>query len=240
LQFDALNTYIYNMKLKDFQIKIKIALADDHRLFRDGVKKVIQSADDCKIVLEASNGEELLQFLRKAPSNGRPDVVLLDIQMPVMDGLVTAEILRTEFPEIKVLVLSMHNSETMVVAMLKLGISGYVTKNAPTEELLTAIYDVNNGNRYFSPSVVTAAMDYLSGTNDSSSQKLSQRETQLMRLIFQEKTSEEISNELFISKRTVDALIANLMTKLKVNSRVGIVLAALKKNIVDLEGDPLF
>lgn len=220
-----------------FGSTIKIAIVDDHRLFREGLKKVIDSVKTWEIVMEDENGEKLLQFLKNCSNENMPDVILLDIQMPVMDGLATAEILKQEYPGIKVLVVSMHTDQNMVVAMLKRGVNGYINKNADSEELTTAIQKVYNGQRYFSAYVVEAAMNYLSNIPDHASSALSPKEMSIIALIFQEKTSEEISEKLFLSKRTVEGFIARIMEKLQVTSRVGIVLAALRNNIVNLDGE---
>jgi DNA-binding NarL/FixJ family response regulator len=218
---------------------IKVAVADDHDLLRKALSKLVNSSDHFKIVIEAENGEKLIQALRALPETALPNVILLDVNMPVMNGVETAKVLKTDFPAIKVLVLSMFSDANTVVTMLRSGISGYLTKNVEPEELFTAIEEVYRGGRYFSPPVTIVAMTYLSITPDGSSKNLSQKEMDIVKLIFQEKTSDEIAKTLIISKRTVDTMIANIMEKLQVNSRVGIVLAALKTNIVNLQGEAL-
>jgi DNA-binding NarL/FixJ family response regulator len=217
---------------------IKVATADDHSLLRKALTKLVNSFDQCKMVLEADDGKSMLQQLRALTEKDRPDVVLLDVNMPVMDGYETAQILRKEFPTIKVVALSMFSNANTVVRMLKFGVRGYLTKNVEPDELLDAIKEVYKGNRYFSSIVIRAAMEYLS-TADESSDKLTQKEEEVVKLIFQEKTSEEMAKKLAVSKRTVDTMIANIMEKLRVNSRVGIVLAMLRNNNVDLDGDPV-
>jgi len=227
------------MDYRNLLIKIiKIAIADDHKLFREGLRTALRTSKNCKIVMEAGDGEELLRLLRESAAANQPEVILLDIQMPVLDGIQTAEILRTEYPSIKVIVVSMHTDEGMVVRMLRLGVCGYLNKNIDAEELLTAIGEVRQGKKYFSTLVMKTAMNYLSAP-DSVSRKLSRRELDVIKMIFQEKTSEEMANDLRLSKRTVDTFVATIMTKLQVNSRVGIVLAALRNKIVNLEGDPI-
>ena len=227
------------MKMRDLYDRvIEVALVDDHRLFRDGVKKVIQNAK-MHVFIEAENGKDLLEHLRLCPHDQLPSVIILDINMPEMNGITTAEYLKVEFPQISVLVLSMHTNQQMVVAMLKLGVRGYINKNVSSEELLTAIRTVNDGKRYFGPLVVDVALDYLAGTPEESSSKLSQRELQIIQMIFQEKTPDEIAGILLISKRTVDAHLAGIMSKLQVNTRLGIVLAALRNNLVNLDGETI-
>ena len=138
------------MKYRElFDADIKIAMADDHQLFRDGIKEVIESTP-MNFLIEATNGEELLQQLRLCSQAQLPNIVLLDINMPIMDGIATAEILRLEFPTINVLVLTMYTDERMVVTMLKCGVRGYLNKNVSKEELLSAIREVSQGKRYFS------------------------------------------------------------------------------------------
>lgn len=237
MQLYAKNTYIRCMEYVGGNV-IKVATVDDHALLRKAVIKLVNSSDQCKTIIEADNGRELLQRLRGLTEEDLPDVILLDVNMPELDGYDTAKVLRKEFPTIKVIVLSMFGDANTVVRMLKLGVRGYLTKNVEPAELLQAIEEVCKGNRYFSPIVTQAAMEYLS-TADGSSDRLTQKEEEIVKLIFQEKTSEEMAKKLAISKRTVDTMIANIMEKLQVNSRVGIVLVMLRNNIVNLNGEPL-
>jgi DNA-binding NarL/FixJ family response regulator len=191
------------------------------------------------IFIEAENGRELLDHLRICPPEQLPNVIILDLNMPEMNGSSTAEHLKVEFPQIYILVLSMHTNQQMVVDMLKLGVRGYVNKNVSSEELLSAIRAVSEGKRYFSSLVIDAALDYLAGSSVEPSSKLSHREMQIIQMIFHEKSPDDIASALFISKRTVDAHLAGIMSKLQVNTRLGIVLAALRNNIVNLDGEPV-
>lgn len=207
----------------------QIALVDDHRLFRSGIASLIQKLGDYRIIFEASNGEELIV---KIQSGLIPDIILLDINMPVMNGINTATWLRGAHPEIKVIVLSMFDDPDKVLAMLKLGIKGYLLKDAEPYEFEQALQKVSHDDFYYPDFVTKYLLDTINPTIDHS--KLNSRELEFLRLAGTELTYKEIADQMKISVRTVDGYRDQLFEKLHVKSRVGLVLYAIKNKLIDL------
>ncbi len=207
----------------------QIALVDDHRLFRSGIASLIQKLSGYSILFEAANGEELIG---KIQSGLLPDIILLDINMPVMNGINTATWLRGAHPEIKVIVLSMFDDPDKVLAMLKLGIKGYLLKDAEPYEFELALQKVSHNDVYYPDFVTKYLLDTLSPAIDHS--KLNLRELEFLRLAGTELTYKEIADQMRISVRTVDGYRDQLFEKLHVKSRVGLVLYALKHRLIDL------
>jgi len=207
----------------------QIALVDDHRLFRSGIASLIQQLSGYSIIFEASNGEELIG---KIQSGLIPDIILLDINMPVMNGINTASWLRGAHPEIKVIVLSMFDDPDKVLAMLKLGIKGYLLKDAEPFEFEMALQKVSHNDVYYPDFVTKYLLDTINPSVDHS--KLNSRELEFLRLAGTELTYKEIADQMKISVRTVDGYRDQLFEKLHVKSRVGLVLYAIKNKLIDL------
>ncbi|TWJ03543.1 LuxR family two component transcriptional regulator [Mucilaginibacter frigoritolerans] len=208
---------------------IKITLVDDHRLFRSGIASLINNLNGYSVLFEAANGEELTQ---KITPRNKPDIVLLDINMPVMDGTHTARWLHDVYPEIHIIVLSMHEDPEKVLTMLKLGVKGYLLKDAEPHEFEQALRKVAKGEVYY-PEFVTRLL--LSSFSQSASEvKLNTRELEFLKLASTELTYKEIADQMNISVRTVDGYRDALFEKLHVKSRVGLVLYAIKNKMIDL------
>lgn len=208
---------------------IQIALVDDHRLFRSGIASLINNFEQYNVLFEAANGEE---FTRKISSKLKPDIVLLDINMPVMNGSLTAKWLRNEYPEIYIIILSMHEDPEIVLNMLKLGVKGYLLKDAEPHEFELALKKVSNGEVYY-PEFVTRLL--LNNFNQpEETLKLNAREHEFLKLASTELTYKEIADQMSISVRTVDGYRDTLFEKLNVKSRVGLVLYAIKNKMIDL------
>jgi DNA-binding NarL/FixJ family response regulator len=208
---------------------IKIALVDDHRLFRSGIASLINNLNGYGVLFEAANGQELTQ---KITPRNKPDIVLLDINMPVMDGTHTARWLHDTYPEIHIVVLSMHEDPEKVLTMLKLGVKGYLLKDAEPHEFEQALRKVAKGEVYY-PEFVTRLL--LSSFNQAVSDvKLNARELEFLKLASTELTYKEIADQMSISVRTVDGYRDALFEKLHVKSRVGLVLYAIKNKMIDL------
>ncbi|MBC8756236.1 response regulator transcription factor [Kordia sp. YSTF-M3] len=215
---------------------IHIALVDDHLLFREGIKAIFQEEKNMEISLEASDGNEFLNSLRSAVV--KPNVVLLDIRMPNLDGYATAELLLTEYPDMKIIVLTMHEEERHIIRMIELGVNGYLMKNASPDEVLESIDCVMEHDYYFNnkiTNIMRKVMMYKGKrTADNSMYELTEREIEVLELICKEFTAKEIGEKLFISFRTVEGHRKKLLSKLNVRNTAGLVVLALKNEIVQI------
>jgi len=208
---------------------IKIALVDDHRLFRSGMASLINNLTGYTILFEAANGKELTQ---KITPRNKPDIILLDINMPVMDGVHTAQWVHNVYPEIAIIVLSMHEDPHKVLTMLKLGVKGYLLKDAEPSEFEQALFKVAKGEVYYPEFVTRLLLNSFSNTEVEI--KLNTRELEFLKLASTELTYKEIADQMNISVRTVDGYRDALFEKLHVKSRVGLVLYAIKNKLIDL------
>lgn len=208
---------------------IQIALVDDHRLFRSGLVSLINSFSGYTIMFEAANGEELS---RKLSPKFKPDIILLDLNMPIMDGTQTARWIRANYPDICIIILSMFEDADKVLNMVKLGVKGYLLKDAEPHEFEQALKKVAQGDLYY-PEFVTRHL--VNNINRSIEPvKLNNRELEFLKLAGTELTYKEIADQMCISARTVDGYRDQLFEKLQIKSRVGLVLYAIKNNLVQL------
>ena len=214
--------------------KSTVAIADDHKLLRNGLASVINNLDDYEVIFEADNGTD---FIDKLNSKGIPDLALLDINMPVMDGYDTALFLKNTHPEVKVLALSMYDSEEAVIRMLKSGAKGYILKDIEPREFKSALDSLVKKGFYYSE-LVTNKLVHAINSLDEPDQKLknlltlTDRETEFIKLACTEMTYKEIADKMFLSSRTVDGYRDDLFQKLNIRSRVGLVIYAIKNGIV--------
>lgn len=216
---------------------IKILIADDHKMFRDGIKSLLEKETDIAIVGEAENGKQVLDFVNQNTVH----VVLMDIDMSEMNGFVATQKLKKEHPDVKVLVLSMHSDASYIITMLDAGATGYILKNAGKEEMMRAIKVVSEGNTYYSNQVSSKIIEQLSAkkkakkitTISIEDMPLTDREVEVLQLISQEYSNPEIADKLFISIRTVDTHRRNLLDKLGVKNTAGLVKYAIKKGLID-------
>lgn len=207
----------------------KILLVDDHQIMRDGIKAIIDSSDEYEVVCEASDGVEALDILNERDV----DVVVIDVNMPNLDGVECTKSIKKLKPDIKVLAMSMYVDEQHIVKMLKAGAIGYISKDAGKAVLLKALSAVSNGDSYHGEQITKVIMSQFSKTKEekmkeSPEQYLSQREIVVLKLIVAEKSNVEIAKELFISIRTVDAHRRNLLHKIGAKNAVGLTKFALK------------
>lgn len=213
--------------------KIKVLIADDHKIFRDGILSLLGSEEDVEVIGEAANGREVMTLLKTR----QPDLILMDISMGESSGIETTLLLKKEYPHIKVLVLSMHSESSYVMKMLELGASGYLLKDAGKHEMLTAIRTVASGNTYYSSEVSARLVEHL--TRKSAPRKsnenipLTSRELEVLKLIAEEYSNTEIAEKLYISIRTVDTHRRNLIEKLKVKNTAGLVKFALQQGLIN-------
>ena len=208
---------------------MRILIADDHPIFRAGLKEILGKEKEAKLIGEASNGSEALALVRKQ----HWDVVVLDITMPGKDGLEVLQELRRERPELPVLVLSAHPEDQLALRLLKAGAAGYLTKDKASEVLFTAVMKVLRGEKYISESLAEkVALDVVSGATRSVHEALSQREYQVLCMIAAGKTIKEIAKELFLSVRTVSTYRARVLEKLKMKTNAELIRYALQHNLV--------
>jgi two-component system, NarL family, response regulator DegU len=211
---------------------IKLALADDQALFRRGMAMLLRDMPDVQVVFECSNGEELLTGLKGNDS----DIVLLDLEMPVMDGMETMKRIRADHPSVKVIVLSMHHEEKFIVHLMELGANGYVVKTAEPDEIENAVRSVASSGYHFSEMVSRVMLHGLVKKEKlkptfSDVEPLTERELEVLRLICQELTTTEIAGKLFLSPRTVEGHRNNILLKIGARNTAGIVVYAMSKGL---------
>jgi two-component system nitrate/nitrite response regulator NarL len=209
---------------------IKIAIADDHQMFIDGIKSLLKGNKNMLVSLEATNGEQLLSLLKEQPT----EVILMDVNMPVMDGIEATKQVKQKYPDTHVIMLTMFSSKDYIEKLLRAGANGYVLKNTGKEELTTAIEKVMQGESYFSKEVTERIMEGLQGKkaeNNPHMVELTEREKDVLRLIVQELTSHEIADKLFISFHTVETHRKNLISKLQVKNIAGLVKYAVQNGL---------
>jgi two-component system response regulator NreC len=214
--------------------KIRILIADDHTLLRNGICALLENEQDMVIVGEANDGREAVRLAGQF----KPNVVLMDIAMPLLNGLEATRQIKHEYPEIHVLVLTMYDNEEYFREMLEAGASGYIVKRAAATELVTAIRAVYNGEAVLSPAITRLLLeDYL--THDNGDEKdnpnaLSSREREVLQLIAEGKTSREIAEILHLSVKTVQSHRTNLMQKLDLHDRGDLIKYAIQKKIIEI------
>lgn len=210
--------------------KIKVLIADDHQMVLDGIKLLLQNAPGMEVIAEAADGRQVLDILQ----NLMPDIVLLDISMPRHNGLEATRIIKSCFPEVKVLILTMYNTRDYISSLLAAGADGYILKNTGRDELIRAINAVHKGENYYSKEVVDHVMEGLkkSETATEAKPELTAREKEIIRLVATELTSQEIANRLNISLKTVETHRANIMSKLDIRNSTGLIKYAYKNGLV--------
>lgn len=211
----------------------RIAIADDHQLVRHGISLILNNHPNFQVVFEAENGRQLLDQM----DEHRPDLVLLDIEMPVLTGPDTLIELRAKYPDLPVLILTMHKSEAFISHMMELGANGYLLKNTEPEEVIRAIQKVINTGYYFSDLVSIAMLKGLSnpdskGVDAASHAGLTRREVEVLSCICEQMTSKEIADKLFVSQKTVEGYRKVLMQKIGARNMAGLVMYAVKNKIV--------
>jgi DNA-binding NarL/FixJ family response regulator len=215
--------------------KIKIILADDHRIFRDGIKSLLSDNDFINIIGEASSGNELLDMLKTQ----KPDVVIVDITMPGLSGIEVSKQISSLYPEIKIMILSMHTDEDFVINSIKAGAHGYLPKDTSKEELLEAIKIIYDGGEYYGKLVSDNFLKnyikkFKTGQTLKENEDLTQREIEILKLAASGSSNKEIADKLFISIKTVDAHKNHIMQKLKLKNTAEMVLYAVKNKIIEV------
>jgi DNA-binding NarL/FixJ family response regulator len=214
--------------------KIKIILADDEILFRKGISFLLEREKNLEVIFEASNGDELISFLQL--NNNHPDIIMMDLKMPVINGVEATKIIRKEFPEIKIIALSSYDSKSFVANMIDVGAVSYVIKNATPQDLLTTINEVALKGFYYTDAVLKVIKeDVLTNKKVKSNFEnnfLSKREIEVLKLICLQKSSVEIAEQLFISPRTVEGHRNSLLLKTESRNIAGLVVYAIQNDII--------
>lgn len=206
--------------------QIKIFLADDHPVVRDGLKAILSTQADFEVVGEANNGEEALKLL----PDSQPDLLLLDLEMPVMDGLTLIKSLPASLAKLKILVFTVFDTDERIVQAIKAGAKGYLLKGAAREELFNAIRVVHAGGSLLQANIANKLFDHISQNTAA----LSPRELEVLQHLSKGLTNAEIAAELFLSERTIKFHVSAILGKLEVKTRTQAVQVALKKGIISL------
>ncbi len=213
---------------------IKIAIADDHKIYRDGLKVGLAADDSLEVVLEADNGEDLINGLEAST----PDVILMDLKMPVMDGMEATKEIRKNFNSIKVLVVTMYDDDKFIIHLMENGANGYLLKNADSDEIRKSIHAVYENGYYFNDLVNRALLKKLVLKRDfkpsfNQNIEFTERELEVLKLICEEKTAAEIGKEIFLSPRSIEGIRTKLIEKVGVRNTAGLVMFAIKNGIVE-------
>ena len=214
--------------------KIKIAIADDYKIFREGLKVSLGQDDKMQVIFEAENGEELITTMETK----KPDIIIMDLKMPIMDGMEATQIIRKKYSDVKVLVVSMYEDDKFIIHLMEIGANGYLLKNAEPDEIRKAIYAVSENGYYFNDLVNKALLKKLVLKNNfkpsfNENVELTERELQVLKLICAEKTAAEIGKEIFLSPRSVEGIRQRLIEKIGVRNTAGIVMFAVKNGLAD-------
>lgn len=210
---------------------IAVALVDDHKLLRNGLSNFIKSNPDFNVVFEADNGADLQEKIKAA---ALPDVVLMDINMPLMDGYDATEWLYKHYPSVKVIALSMYDSEECIIRMLRRGAKGYLLKDTEPSELIKAIRETKQNGYYYTP-MVARQISLLINDKENEQKNasvLSEREMELLQYMASEMTYKEIADKMNLSPKTVENHREKICEKLQIKTRVGLVMYAMKNGIV--------
>ena len=215
------------------QKTIRLVIADDHEIFRDGLALMLSKQDTLSLVGQAGDGRELVQLV----SEQKPDLVITDIKMPRLDGIGASKLMLKENPELKIIALSMFDEENLIVEMLEVGAKGYLLKNADKKEILEAIFTVHEGDIYYCRDTTARLATLIVRSNfDPHKKKIAalftDREKEIIRLICQQCTAQEIGDRLFLSKRTVEGYRTRILEKMDVRNTAGVVVFALRQGMI--------
>ncbi|MFM7838660.1 MAG: response regulator [Chitinophagaceae bacterium] len=215
------------------ELVIKLALADDHKIFRDGIKMALKGKEYLKLLWEAEDGKDLMHKMQLKP----PDVLLMDIRMPELDGINAIGLLRKEYADLKIIMLTMYDDQEMISKMLDLGANAYLTKTTDPEEIYQAILTCMNDDFYFNDLVNKAVLSKLQTKKQvrqfyPNPVKFSEKEVRILRLLAEDKTTEEISKEIFLSPRTIETIRQNMKTKVGVKTIAGLIMYGMRNKII--------
>lgn len=208
---------------------IKLFIADDHQMFIDGIKALLHNTADIEIIGEANNGNQVMEKMETL----EPDIILMDIGMPELNGIETTSLVSEKYPPVKIIALTMYDDNNRVVKMLKAGAKGYVLKNTSKQELLQAIQMVASGGVHYSTQVIINTMQNITDENKNPIANITEREIEIIKLIVKSFTNKEIADKLSISELTVNTHRKNAMRKLEIKNTAGLVKFAIDNHITD-------
>jgi DNA-binding NarL/FixJ family response regulator len=208
--------------------KYRVIIADDHSLFRQGLKLILMDLDDIEVIADVPNGKELVEIVGIL----EPDLVIMDINMPLLNGIEASKILARDHPEIKILVVSMYGEEQYYNSVIENGVKGFILKDADNSELKTAVRDILNGKTYFSQELL---LRLIRSKQTPANINLTSREQEILELICQGLGTAEISAKLFLSDRTIENHKANLFAKTGCKNSLSLVIYGIKNNLVSLK-----
>ncbi|WP_343695285.1 response regulator transcription factor [Flavobacterium sp.] len=215
---------------------IKIALVDDEVLFRKGIAFLLQREENIEILFEASNGEELVNKLHN--NDVKPDIIIMDLKMPVLNGVEATKIIRKSFPDIKIIALTSYDTKSFIANMIQVGAVAYLIKNTTPKDLIRTINEVNRKGFFYNENVLKTIQDTIVSSKNSKGNLetsfLSPREIEILQLICQQKTTTEIAEHLFLSPRTVEGHRNNLLLKTESRNIAGLVVYAIQNEIAVL------
>lgn len=214
--------------------QIKVAIADDHKIFRDGIKMALKDREYLKILWEAEDGKDLMHKLKLK----LPDILLMDIRMPEIDGVNAIGIIRKEYEEVKIIVLSMYDDQEMVTKMMEMGANAYLTKTTDPDEIYQAILACMNDDFYFNDLVNKAVLLKLQHKKSvrqfyPNPVKFSEKEIKILKCIAEDKTTDEISKEVFLSPRTIETIRQQMKQKVGAKTIAGLIMYAMRNKLLD-------
>jgi DNA-binding NarL/FixJ family response regulator len=221
---------------KTAQFLIKIAIADDHKIFRDGIKMALSGKENLKMLWEAEDGKDMMHKI----TIKKPDVLLMDIRMPEIDGISAIGQIRKEFEDIRIIVLSMYDDQQMINKMMEMGANAYLTKTTDPDEIYNAIQICMTEDFYFNDLVNKAVMGKLLQKKNVRQQygtttpiQFSEKEVKILQLLAQDKTTEEISKIIFLSPRTIETIRQNMKTKVNAKTIGGLIMYGMRNKIIE-------
>ena len=215
---------------------IKIAIADDHKIFRDGIKMALSGKENLKMLWEAEDGKDMMHKI----AIKKPDVLLMDIRMPEIDGINGIELIRKEYDGIKIIVLSMYDDNQMISKMMEMGANAYLTKTTDPEEIYNAILTCMNDDFYFNDLVNKAVMGKLMQKKSvrqhygqTAVVNFNEKELKILQLLAQDKTTEEISKTIFLSPRTIETIRQNMKAKVNAKTIGGLIMYGMRNKLIE-------
>ncbi len=215
---------------------IRIAIADDHKIFRDGIKMALSDKENLKMLWEAEDGKDMMHKI----SIKKPDVLLMDIRMPEIDGINAIQIIRKEYEDIKIIVLTMYDDQQMISKMMEMGANAYLTKTTDPEEIYEAILTCMNDDFYFNELVNKAVMGRLMQRKtvrqhygSSTPVQFNDKELRILKLLAEDMTTEEISKVIFLSPRTIETIRQNMKAKVEAKTIAGLIVYAMRNKLIE-------